>query len=239
MPNITKKQIAILIGIILAAIVGSQAINNSQSEELTGTLKLKKGYYQEKEKEKEKAEKSDRNVQKEEEEEETVPEYSPSEEEQTSPENATSDEAQSIEQEPVFPETESENDSYTEYTASCPENYEVVFDLNSDNNVLNLGALSSVGCSFKIAIIKEYSGIETYECISTLYQESASPTYDWSCFSLRFNSRNPVETIISITSYGAEEGEEISVKEITKRSPDFITTARDISPRELIIKAQR
>ena len=235
MKNISKKQIAILIGIILAAIVGSQAINNSQSEELTGSLKLKKGYYQEKTKEK-----SDRNVQKDE---ETIPESSPSEEEQTIPESSPSEEEQTIPMNPASqeieePASEPENDSYTNYTdnANCPENYEVVFDLNSNNNVLNLGALSSIGCSFKIALIKEYSGVETYECISTTYYESASPTFNWSCFSLSLNGNAPIEKAISIESHGQED---VYIKEATKDMQTGRVATRNMNPSKLIIQAQR
>ena len=238
MKNISKKQIAILIGIILAAIVGSQAINNSQSEELTGSLKLKKGYYQEKTKEK--SEKSDRNVQKDE---ETIPESSPSEEEQTIPESSPSEEEQTIPMNPASqeieePASEPENDSYTNYTdnANCPENYEVVFDLNSNNNVLNLGALSSIGCSFKIALIKEYSGVETYECISTTYYESASPTFNWSCFSLSLNGNAPIEKAISIESHGQED---VYIKEATKDMQTGRVATRNMNPSKLIIQAQR
>ena len=235
MRNISKKQIMIVIAVIVIALIGTQTLNN-QSEQLKGSLKIKKTTQTKNYKKTNSSQKSDEAA-------------APTQQEQAQPtqqeqeEQEEQEEQQAQQAAPTLPSFTLDENSYTTYVEGleCPSDYQTVYShgLNSDNqdDMKILGAYSSIGCSFKVAIINEYNGVSTYECISTSYGESASPTFEWSCIS--FSSDYPRGTIIKVH---LDHLNQVSFsKSFRQLNSDnmAIPTNTPLNPRKIIVQAKR
>ncbi|MBT6143004.1 hypothetical protein HOH51_00660 [bacterium] len=220
MRNISKKQIMIVIAIIVIALIGTQTLNN-QSEQLKGSLNIKRTTQAKNYKNTNSSQKSDEAAE-------------PTQQEQ---------QAQPTQQ--AAPILNSGEHSYVSYVEGleCPTDYQTVYShgLSPDNqeDIKILGAYSSIGCSFKVAVTYEYeySGLSTYECISTSYAESASPSYNWSCIS--FSSDYPRGTIINVhLDHQNQVSFSKSFRQLNSESM-AITRNLTLNPRKIIIQAKR